>query len=108
MARPPQIGGHHQRVLHDLGRCALRDQLAVIQHHDRLGSVDKGDNDVDTRFQCGVVASEALHDLRKAESLKPKHPAVHDYLSETYSHLGDEERAQEEKDIADELRDEKE
>jgi tetratricopeptide (TPR) repeat protein/energy-coupling factor transporter ATP-binding protein EcfA2 len=51
---------------------------------------------------------EALHDLRKAESLKPKHPAVHDYLSETYSHLGDEERAQEEKDIADELRDEKE
>ncbi|WP_102407988.1 tetratricopeptide repeat protein [Parabacteroides bouchesdurhonensis] len=48
---------------------------------------------------------EAVSDLLKAVDLKPKHAYAHDYLAECYAALGDEESAQNHRDIADELRD---
>ena len=36
---------------------------AVTEHHDRLGTVDKRDNDVDTRLQSCIIASQTLYNL---------------------------------------------
>jgi tetratricopeptide (TPR) repeat protein len=47
---------------------------------------------------------EALSDFLKAEQLKPDHAATHDYLSEIYYHLGDEDSALRHQDIAEQLR----
>ncbi len=47
---------------------------------------------------------EALMDMQKAASLKPKHAPAHDYLAEIYTHLGDEEQAESHREIAEKLR----
>lgn len=47
---------------------------------------------------------EALADLLHAVSLKPKHIAVHEYLSEAYTGVGEREKAQTHKKIAAALR----
>ncbi|MDL2265991.1 AAA family ATPase [Parabacteroides sp. OttesenSCG-928-G07] len=47
---------------------------------------------------------EAMNDLYKAVTIKPKHAAAHEYLAEAYKHLGEEQLAQKHSDIADELR----
>lgn len=47
---------------------------------------------------------EALSDFLLASKLKPEHAATHDYLSETYRALGDEEKAEEHELIAERLR----
>lgn len=47
---------------------------------------------------------EAVSDLKKAISIKPKHAAAHDYLAEGYELLGEEELAQKHRDIAEMLR----
>ncbi len=47
---------------------------------------------------------EAVSDLIKATTLKPQHPAAHDYLSEAYRSLGEEELALRHEEIADSLR----
>ncbi|MDD3063455.1 MAG: tetratricopeptide repeat protein [Massilibacteroides sp.] len=47
---------------------------------------------------------EAVRDLMKAVKLKPTHAAVHEYLSEAYAGMGENELAQKHRDIADDLR----
>ncbi len=47
---------------------------------------------------------EALSDMLKAVSIKPKHAPAHDYLAEIFSHLGDEEQAEQHREIAEKLR----
>ncbi len=47
---------------------------------------------------------EAANDLGKAIDIKPQHAAAHDYLSEAYRHLGEEDLAQRHQDIAEEIR----
>ncbi|MDD4516420.1 tetratricopeptide repeat protein [Massilibacteroides sp.] len=47
---------------------------------------------------------EAMRDLLKAVKLKSAHAAAHEYLAEAYSGMGEEELAQEHRDIADSLR----
>jgi len=47
---------------------------------------------------------EAINDLLKAATFKPKHAAVHEYLAEAFRHLGEEDLAQKHQDIANELR----
>lgn len=47
---------------------------------------------------------EAVSDLNKAVGIKPKHAAAHEYLSESYLHVGEEELSRRHQDIADELR----
>jgi tetratricopeptide (TPR) repeat protein len=47
---------------------------------------------------------EALSDFLKAEQFKPEHAATHDYLSEIYYHLGDEDSALRHQEIAEQLR----
>ena len=62
------------------------------------------------RGKCRLMRKqyeEAVSDLIKAVGIKPKHAAAHEYLSEAYLHLGDEEMAQRHKDIADDLRERK-
>lgn len=61
------------------------------------------------RGKCHILLKhyeEAVADLEKATTLKPKHAAAHEYLSEAYRHLGEKELAQKHQDIADELRNE--
>ena len=47
---------------------------------------------------------EAVADLQKAVSIKPKHASAHEYLAEAYRFVGEEELAQQHQDIADSLR----
>ena len=41
----------------------------------------------------------------KAVDLKPKHAAAHEYLAESFLHIGEKELARQHQDIADSLRD---
>ncbi|MBR5298351.1 MAG: AAA family ATPase [Parabacteroides sp.] len=47
---------------------------------------------------------EAVSDLLKAVELRPKHIAAHEYLAESYLHIGEKKLAQRHQDIADALR----
>lgn len=47
---------------------------------------------------------EAVSDLNKAVSIKPKHAAAHEYLAEAYLHIGENDLSQSHRDIADDLR----
>ena len=37
---------------------------SVIEYDNRLSTVDKGNDDVDTRLERGIIASETLYDFR--------------------------------------------
>lgn len=50
---------------------------------------------------------EAMADLYKAVSIKPGHPAAHEYLAEAYRHLGEEDLARKHEEIAEELREDR-
>lgn len=47
---------------------------------------------------------EAVSDFQKAVDIKPKHAAAHEYLAESYLHVGERELAQQHQDIANILR----
>lgn len=47
---------------------------------------------------------EAVSDFQKAVDIKPKHAAAHEYLAESYLHVGEKELAQQHQDIANSLR----
>lgn len=47
---------------------------------------------------------EAVSEFRKAVDVKPKHAAAHEYLAESYLHIGEEELARQHQGIADSLR----
>ena len=47
---------------------------------------------------------EAVADLQKAVSIKPKHASAHEYLAEAYRYVGEEELSRQHQDIADSLR----
>lgn len=51
---------------------------------------------------------EAVSDLNKAVSIKPKHAAAHEYLAEAYLHIGEADLSQSHRDIANDLRGDKE
>ncbi len=60
------------------------------------------------RGKCHLLLKnwdEALSDMQKAVSLKPKHAPAHDYLAEIYTGLGDEQQAEKHREIAENLRD---
>lgn len=47
---------------------------------------------------------EAVSDFQKAVDIKPKHAAAHEYLAESYLHVGEKELSQQHQDIANSLR----
>lgn len=47
---------------------------------------------------------EAVSDFQKAVDIKPKHAAAHEYLAESYLHVGERDLAQQHQDIANNLR----
>lgn len=59
------------------------------------------------RAKCHLLLKqyeEAVADLQKAITIKPKHAAAHEYLADAYRSLGEEELFRKHRDIADELR----
>ena len=62
------------------------------------------------RGKCRLLRKqyeEAVSDLLRAADIKSDHAAVHDYLAEAYLHLGDASSAQHHREIAEELREQK-
>lgn len=62
------------------------------------------------RGKCRLLRKqyeEAVSDLLRAADIKPDHAAVHDYLAEAYLHLGDANSARHHREMAEELREQK-